>query len=419
MDLKQQRAAALKAAQDIIGKAKADGRAMTDDERATVETKTTEIEGFDAQIKAAQDSDALMARLAGMGGGDEAERSEGNLKANSLGEHFAKSVGEAGLARLKTVRGATVSTDEFDGAKLATDTQVTTGTGLSPFLTEIDRTIVRPFRPGPTVADLLGVGTLGANSNAVTYFLEGAVEGAFATVAEAGQKPQLHYADPTSRTDAVRKIAGWWDTSDEMIEDLAFMVSEINQRGLYLLAMAEEAQLLNGNGTGTNVLGLMNRSGVQTEARGTAASGDTAPEAVFRGMTKVQTATGLSADGVMIHPLDYQTIRLSKDANGQYYGGGFFTGQYGVGGVPEQPPLWGLRTVVTTAVAQGTAVVGAFKQATTLYRKGGVRVESTNSDQGKFTMDIITTRIEERVALAARNPSAIVKVTLTPAAATV
>ena len=58
------------------------------------------------------------------------------------------------------------------------------------------------------------------------------------------------------------------------------------------------------------------------------------------------------------------------------------------------------------------ANVGAFRAAATVYRKGGVRVESTNSDLGKFTKDIVTTRIEERIALAVRVPSAVVKVTL-------
>jgi HK97 family phage major capsid protein len=139
---------------------------------------------------------------------------------------------------------------------------------------------------------------------------------------------------------------------------------------------------------------------------------DSAQDALFRAITKVQTATGLPADGIIINPADYQKLRLSKDANDQYFGGGFFSGQYGNGGVISQPPLWGMTTVVTAAVAAGTAVVGAFKQAGTVYRKGGVRVESTNSDLGKFTSNIITTRIEERVALAVRIPLAIVKVTL-------
>ena len=55
-----------------------------------------------------------------------------------------------------------------------------------------------------------------------------------------------------------------------MLEDLDFVVSEINQRLLYDLAMVEESQILNGNGTGSNLLGLLNRSGIQSVLRGNA-----------------------------------------------------------------------------------------------------------------------------------------------------
>jgi len=407
MNLKAQRAAALKAAQDIVAKAQAESRALSTDEQTEVEAKTAEIADLDAKIKAASDSDALMARLAGLGGGSAGDEKDGDKpqSAKSLGEHFAKSVGAEGLQRLKSVRGTSVSTTEF---KANTDPQLAPS-AFSPLLTQVDRSVVQGFRRA-SIADLLGTGTLGAGSNAVTYFVEGAAEGNFATVAEGGQKPQLHIADPTSRTDAAKKIAGWWDTSDEMIEDLDFWVSEINNRGLYLLSMVEESQLLNGDGTGTNVLGLLNRSGIQTETQ--AATGDSAQDAIFRAMMKVQTATGLTADAIVINPADYQSLRLSKDTNGQYYGGGFFAGQYGVGGVEFQPPLWGLRTVVSSAVAAKTVVVGALQASSTVYRKGGVRVETTNSDASKFTKDIVTTRIEERLALAVRVPAAIVKTTL-------
>lgn len=200
-----------------------------------------------------------------------------------------------------------------------------------------------------------------------------------------------------------------------MVEDADFWVSEINQRGLYLLALAEEAQLLTGPGTGSTIEGLLTRSGVQVE---TAANVDDNADALFRALTKVQTATGLSADGIVINPVDYQRLRLSTDANGQYFGGGFFAGQYGNGGIQEQPGLWGQRTVVSAAVPAGTAVVGAFNAAATVYRKGGVRVESTNSHAEDFDYNRIRTRIEERVALAVRIPAAFVNVTLssTPAA---
>ena len=400
MNLKAMRAAALKAAQDILATAKAEGRDTTEDERSEVQAKFAEIEDLDAKIKAAADGDALLEKLGALGGGGVDVGEKG--KAQSLGEHFVKSVGAEGLARVKTVSGATVAAPEF---KAANDTHGTPAS-LAPWLTTYDRTVVRAFRR-PVVSDLFGTGTL--SGNAVTYLVEGTVEGGFTTVAAGGAKPQFHMTDPTTKTDALKKIAGFLKFTDEMAEDAPFWVSEINNRGLYLLALAEENQLLNGPGTGSTVEGLLARSGVQTESATSRADN---ADALFRAMTKVQTATGLSPDGIVINPTDYQSLRLSKDSNGQYFGGGFFQGQYGNGGVDEQPPLWGLRTIVSPAVAAGTAVVGAFGVAATVYRKGGVRVESTNSHVDDFTNNLLTTRIEERVALAVRIPAAFVAVTL-------
>lgn len=403
MNLKAQRAAALKAAQDIVNAAKAADRELTEDEQSEVEAKMAEIKDLDGKIEKAEKSADLMRQFDSFGGGKDTEAGE---TAKSLGEHFAKSLGEADLSRLKTVTGHTLSVPDWVPSKAATDTN-TVPSSLAPWGTLYDNTVVRGFRR-PVVSDVLGTGNIGG-LNSVTYLVEGAVEGAFATVAEGGAKPQLHMADPTTRTDALKKIAGFLKFTDENVEDFPFWVSEINQRGLYLLALAEENQLLNGPGTGSTVLGLLNRSGIQTE---TAADNTDNADALFRAMTKVQTATGLSADAILINPADYQQLRLSKDGNGQYMGGGFFSGQYGNGGVVEQPPLWGLRTIVTAAVAANTAVVGAFEAATTVYRKGGVRVESTNSHDDDFTNNLITTRIEERVALALRIPAAVVDVTL-------
>lgn len=411
MNLKEKRAAALKAAQDLLNEAKASGRTLTEEEATQVEANFKQVEGFDAQIKAASESDALMKRLGSYGAPEIAAK--GGEVAKTLGDHFVKSVGSDGLTRVKTISGATVAAPAWEpsAVKAAGDTQVTPG-ALAPWLTEFDRTIVRAFRR-PVVSDLFGTGSL--SGNAVTYLVEGAVEGALATVAENGLKPQFHIGDPTTKTDALKKIAGILSFTDEMVEDADFWVSEINQRGLYLLALAEEAQLLTGPGTGSTIEGLLTRSGVQVE---TAANVDDNADALFRALTKVQTATGLSADGIVINPVDYQRLRLSTDANGQYFGGGFFAGQYGNGGIQEQPGLWGQRTVVSAAVPAGTAVVGAFNAAATVYRKGGVRVESTNSHAEDFDYNRIRTRIEERVALAVRIPAAFVNVTLssTPAA---
>lgn len=409
MNLKQQREAALQAAREIAERVKSEGRGFTPEEQQQVDAHLAKADELNTQIKAADQADAIMAKLGSFG--DPGEKSgDADAEAPTLGEHFVKHVGHEGLQRVKTHSGATVAAPEWR-AKANNDTQATPS-ALAPWLTTYDRTIVRAFRR-PVVSDLFGQGTLGANSNAVTYLVEGSVEGALTTVAEGGSKPQFHITDPTQKSDALKKIAGFLKFTDEMVEDADFWVSEINQRGLYLLALVEEAQLLTGSGAGANIEGLLERSGVQTE---TAQDAEDNADALFRAMTKIQTATGLTADGVVINPADYQALRLAKDANKQYYGGGFFQGQYGSGGVEWQPPIWGLRTVVSAAVPAGTAVVGAFEAGATVYRKGGVRVESTNSHSTDFTSNLITTRIEERVALAVRYPAAFVEVTLAAAA---
>lgn len=405
MSLYDDRAAKIKQAQELLGELKTKGENPNPDQLKILQDLEDEVKGIDEKIELHEKGKAVTDSLTSMFKENDGQAGP-TTGAKSLGEHFAKQVGEDGLRRLKSQGGVTVGTDWF-GTKAATDTHVTGGVDgdFKPWLTDVDTTLVRGNRQRPVIADLLGSGTV--SGNAITYFLEAAgFEGGFETVDETGQKPQMHLGNPTPVTDPIRKIAAWFDLSDEMVEDLPFYVSEINNRGLYELAMMEESQLLRGDGTGTNILGLLNRDGIQTEQY--ADQADLA-DSIFRAMTKIQTATGLSADGVIINPADYQTLRLARDANDQYYGGGFFAGQYGNGGIQENPPIWGLRTVVTAAAEIGSPVVGAFSAAATVYRKGGVRVESTNSDQGKFTSNIITTRIEERIGLAVRVPSAVVQ----------
>lgn len=415
--LEEQRDELVKSAQAIVDGAKAAGRDLSGEEVTLVKGKIAEAKGLNAKIEIEADAKAAIAELGGMAPGANgsksrrvgADKDDNDAPAKSLGAHFVKSGAYDQLVAVKGHRGATVASTEY---KASTDSQFTGGpTGIyGDVLTEVDRTVVPAVRRRLTVADLLGKGTI--SGQAITYFVEGALEGNFGFVAESGTKPQMHFVDPTVVTDALKEIAGWIRVHDNMIEDLDFVVTEINQRLLYQLGLFEEDALLNGAGTGSTLLGILNRSGIQTE---TAADNTDNADAIFRALTKVSTGSGMDADAIVINPLDYQDLRLSKDANGQYFGGGFFSGPYGNGAVVIEPPLWGRTTVVTPAVAAGTVLVGAFAQAATLYRKGGVRVESTNSNQDDFIKDLVTIRAKERVALAVRKPAGFVEVTLSAA----
>lgn len=402
MNLKQTRAAALKAAQDIVNGAKAAARDLTSEEQAEVEAKFAEIAELDVKIEAAEKSASIVSRLNGLGGGGSHEPAD-EARAKSIGEHFVKELNGRSIKDLPQF-----ATTEF---KAASDTQeVGQHAGaFGPLVTDIDRAFVLPFRRRLVVADLMGVGNVSGNS--ITYPVFGALEGGTAFVGEGTQKPQMHVADPTWVTDALGEVAGYFKITDDMAEDIPYVVSEIEGTARYDLLSKEEAALLSGNGTPPNLRGVLARSGVQTESA--VSAGDNA-DALFRAMTKVQTATGFNADGIVINPLDYQELRLTKDGNDQYFGGGFFAGQYGNGSILEQPPVWGLRTVVSAAVPVGTAVVAAWSTAK-VFRKGGLRVESTNSHADDFTNDKITIRLRSRLGLQVKYPAAFVNVTLSSA----
>lgn len=401
MNLKQQLAELQKAMQAIVAGAKASARDLTDAEITDLEAKSTEAMALKAKIEHAEKSAALMERIGGMKSDEESAQDDApGVTAKSLGDHFIKQLGGRSLKEP-----GTFAATEF---KAATDPQLVgrNGGAFGPLVTDIERQFVLPVRERLVVEDLLGSGSVSGNS--ITYPVFGALEGGTDAVGEGGPIPQLHVADPTWKTDALGEVAGFFTLTEDMAEDLDYVVSEINSTALYDLALKTEIQLLSGAGTGVNLLGIRNRSGVQTHAQGA----DNVPDALFKAIGKVQTGSGFAADALVINPIDYQALRLNKDGNGQYFGGGYFAGQYGVGGIVEQPPVWGLRTVVTTAVAAGAPIVGAFRASSKVFSKGGLRVESTNSHDDNFTNSKITVRVKRRLGLQVKYPAAFVKVTL-------
>jgi HK97 family phage major capsid protein len=256
-----------------------------------------------------------------------------------------------------------------------------------------------------TVEDLIPGGQTGAAL--VRYLKETVATNAAAAVAEGAAKPAstLNFA---AVDEPVRKVATTIKVTDEMMQDVPAIRSYIDNRLTLFVQLATEAQILSGAGTGANLTGILNRAGLTAaQAIGT----DTAPDAIYKDITKIRVASFLEPDGIVIHPNNWQTIRLAKDANNQYYGGGPFTAAYGAGGGMAPDMLWGKRVVVTTAMTAGTALVGAFGTAAQIFNNGGLTVEATNSNEDDFLNNLIALRAERRLALAIYRPSAFSTVT--------
>ena len=360
------------------------------------------LKGLNAEAHELQDSietvDAVHKRFAGLTDNLADTQKSGAASGESLGDFVVKNIGEQ-LAKIKGVSGASIAAPEWVPRRKAnTDTQVTGGPSgvYGSLLTYVDPNFVQAYRR-PTITNLFGVGAI--SGQAIIYYVEGEKEGDFETVGEGEKFSQIHYALST--------IAGFIKESNDMVTDLEFLKSDIDGRLLYDLSIAEEKQLLNGDGTGKNIKGLLNREGIQSYTA-TDAGNDVA---VLHAQSMISTTTGMMPDALVINPTDYEAIRLKKDNDGNFIGGGPFYGVNG-GALTITPRLWGLDTVVTPAVDAGTAIVGSFKGAATFYRKGGVTVEATNSNDTDFISDLVTIRAKERVALAVRKPKAFVKLTL-------
>jgi len=262
-----------------------------------------------------------------------------------------------------------------------------------------------------TIADLLAQGT--TTSSSISYVIEAAFNDTTATVAEKGTKPQLDLT-LARRQDNVSKIANVAKVTDEMFQDASQFEAYLSNRMVFGVKRAEETQLLNGNGTSPNLQGLLNRTGLATTV--TTAAGLTAVKAmegIFNQITALRATSFVEPDAIVIHPTDWQTIRLGKDSQGQYYAGGPFTGAYGNGGYTNVASIWGLKAVITTAIPQGTVFVGGFQECGQVFRRQGITLEMTNSNVDDFVNNLITLRAEERLALAVYRPAGFGKVALT------
>lgn len=316
--------------------------------------------------------------------------------AKTLGEYAEKNLD------LSAIRaGSAKSAGTGFGFKTYTDAQ--TSQQMLITSTNVVDTAIRDLE----VRSLYGAERI--SGNALKYFILGAREDNSApapgTVSENNAKPQFHIVE-TSATATLQKIAGWYYETDELLEDNAFLKSSLDARGLYELDERVEKYLISQT---------LAASGINTDTY--AYGSDIDPDTIFEAIMTIKTQSGLNADAVVIHPTDYQALRLLKDGTGgtigQYYGGGCFYGPYGSGNVTTQPGIWGLKTIVTPNITQGTILVGAFKQGASVITKNneGARIEVFVGDHDDAIYNRVTVVVEERLAFAVRRPKAFVKIT--------
>jgi HK97 family phage major capsid protein len=202
----------------------------------------------------------------------------------------------------------------------------------------------------------------------------------------------------TERSETVRSIGSSIPVTDEQLEDVEGIQSYLDQRLGFGCRQRLDNQILNGDGNAPNLTGILNKAGIQTQAK----AADNAPNAVYKAMVKVRVTGRAFPSAHIMHPTDWQGVRLLQTADGIYIWGS--PSEAG----PER--MWGANVVQADSIAQGTALTGDFVNFIQLYERKGleVLVGYVNDD---FTKGKRTIRAGLRVALAIYRAAAFCTIT--------
>ncbi|MGI8578873.1 MAG: phage major capsid protein [Nocardioidaceae bacterium] len=249
------------------------------------------------------------------------------------------------------------------------------------------------------IAAFLPAESLGAPS--VEYLRHVSTTGAAGTVAAGALKPAV-----VLNTDVVTakaaKIAVTCAVNDEDLADFGSFANYVRQELARLVLDEENQQLLHGDGTGSNVEGLLTTTGLIVRAKG--ASPETSVDTLELAGTDLRNGPAFVEPTLYVmSPSTWSAVRRTKDSQGRYL----------VDADPTQAAtatLWGVPVIVTTVMTPGTAVALNAAAAATLHWRQPLTIQVDFGQTG-FEHNQTAFRCEERVALATTRPSAICSIT--------
>ena len=204
----------------------------------------------------------------------------------------------------------------------------------------------------------------------------------------------------------VRTIAHWEAAHRNVLADEPQLRSIIDNELMYGLRLQEDAQILNGDGSGENLTGVLQTSGIQTYNWSDGAVTpvpDNKADAIRRAAT-LSFLAYYEPSGVVLHPNDWEDLELTKDSFGQY----LVALSVAMGG---EPKVWRLPVVETPAMPEGQALVGAFGTGAQLYDREQASIRISEQHADFFVRNAIVVLAEQRLALAVKRPESFVKVT--------
>lgn len=405
----------LEAAQAIYGQALSEKRELTPAESARITGHLDRNEELKADLAAASRAeslaqsqvkaalDALSGNSSHRGGYDENGRSRSAGEVATLAP--GAGVKTAAAARWAQKAGAEIQTvmGRADGSKALISGSIDVPALLGPVAT-------LPTRPR-TLLDLIRVEDKPAdgNGNQFSYLRQLNRPGNAAAVADGQVKP-TGVSTMTGIQDRFRIYALLSEVFPlRYLTDYSGLIDLLKTQLGEGVLDALERYIISGpatgvpNGSTENIVGLLNTSGVQTQAYSNTVTG-LAPafETSLRAVTKVQTIGGSEANALVLHPTDWESISLTRIAKNP---------QNAATDEAERR-LHGVPVILNLGMPVGKAIAGDFNELTLGVRAQG-RIDVDTGGE-KFTKNQFQLRYEGAYGLKVGRANAFVVASLTP-----
>ncbi|KSU59651.1 MULTISPECIES: phage major capsid protein [unclassified Gordonia (in: high G+C Gram-positive bacteria)] len=379
MNLRQKRAAAYQAAHAIIEKAKADGVELTAEQAAEVQKFIDEVKSLDTQIAEALQSEGLLSAIDALGatpddGGGEKRLAFTGTQIKAVARDAAgRMLGDA-LGGRKAL---------LPAGELATQVPLQED----------------PIALGQVATSLLDALPVTVRSTPTYRYLRQTTRtNAAAPVAAGGVKPTSEYG-LTPVDGGLHVIAHLSETVDKyLLADATSLGRFVETELLYGLRRAVEAQVLGGNGTTPNLRGLLNTSGIQTQAFATDVLSSTR-----KAVTALETA-GHTASVFVVRPDDWEALEIAAATS---------AGAIAYRGLPVDrvnQKLWGVPVVVSLALPTKTGLLFDTTALSVSTDSAGIELKWSENTGDDFTKNQVRARCEGRFGVDVFAPLGVVKI---------
>lgn len=319
----------------------------------------------------------------------------------SFGESMEKALTEQ-KDNLVAMKNGTKSAHSFEVKDVTTASITMEGTTLNPGIaTQLVPGVITPERQ-LHVRNVIPTGTM---SGAAVYYVRQnswtpkagyqAGEGATKTRVAATLKT---YVTPAVTIAAILKV------SRQAMDDIPFLASYLNTQAPEELMEFEDAEVLYGDGATNHLEGLFTAASAATPN----ANDDNQYDTILTALKQLAVDSRITASGVLINSGDFFDILKLKDNTGAYLFPNFMINGSAlrVGGIPVLP---------MTAVNANDFLAGNFPKAAQLLFREGINVRIFEQNDTDVEDNLLTIRVEERLALPIYRPYALLKGDLVPA----